>query len=245
MPNLVNQMIIRELKQGLQDSAGMVLVSFDGLDVQLTEDVRDKLAEKGASLHMVRNKLMRIVLDEQGIKLGDDVLQGNVAIALGSTEAILGAAKVLNEPDLRKTKKVRFKAGMLDGELLDAAGAEAMADVPDRDTLNSMLLGVISGLARCLATVLDALPTSTARVLQARADQLEADGPAPEPEEAAAPEEAPAEEAAPEESSDPEAKADVEAQVRAITGLGLEEAKAIVDESSEDETKTDPEASDS
>lgn len=236
MPNLVNQMIIRELKQGLQDSAGMVLVSFDGLDVQLTEDVRDKLAEKGASLHMVRNKLMRIVLEEQGVKLGDDVLQGNVAIALGSTEAILGAAKVLNEPDLRKTKKVRFKAGMLDGELLDAAGAEAMADVPDRDTLNSMLLGVISGPARYLATVLDALPTSTARVLQARADQL--------PEDGAAPAEAAAEESS-EAEPDADAKADVIAEVRSITGLGLKEAQTLVDKSSEDETKTDPEASDS
>lgn len=244
MPNLVNQMIVRELKEGLQDSAGMVLVSFDGLDVQLTEDVRDKLAEKGASLHMVRNKLMRIVLEEQGIKLGDDVFQGNVAIALGSTEAILGAAKVLNEPDLRKTKKVRFKAGMLDGEVLDAAGAEAMADVPDRDTLNSMLLCVISGPARSLATVLDALPTSTARVMQARADQLEESGPASEPEEAAAPEAAPAE-AATEEPSDPEAKKKVIEEVRTITGLGLDEAKTIVAESSENETKTDSEDSDS
>ena len=232
MPNLVNHMIVRELKDGLQESAGMVLVSFEGLDVMLTEDVRDKLAEKGASLHMVRNNLLRLVFDEQGIQLSDDVLQGNVAIALGTTEALLGAAKILNEPDLRKTNKVRFKAAMLDGELLDAEGAAAMADVPDRDTLNSMLLGVIGGPARCLATVLAALPTGTARVLQARAEQLPEDGAAPA-------------EAAPEESSESEAEADVRAQVEAITGLGLEEAQAIVDESSEDETETDPEASDS
>ena len=151
MPNLVNHMIVRELKDGLQESAGMVMVSFEGLDVLRTEDVRSKLAEKGASLHMVRNNLMRLVLKEQGIDIADDVLQGNVAIALGSTEAILGAAKVLNEPDLRKTKKVRFKAAMLDGEVLDAQGAAAMADVPDRDTLNSMLLGVITSGCRRLA----------------------------------------------------------------------------------------------
>jgi large subunit ribosomal protein L10 len=231
MPNLVNQMIVREMTDDLKESAGMVVVSFDGLDVQLTEDVRNKLAEKGASLHMVRNNLMRVVLNEQGIQIGDDVLQGNVAIALGSTEAILGAAKVLNEPDLRKTKKVRFKAGMLDGEMLDAAGAQAMADVPDRDTLNSMLLGVISGPARYLATVLDALPTSTARVVQARADQLEANGPAPEPAaaEAAAPEAAP-EEAAPVEAAPEEAAS---------------EEAAAPDESTEAENKTDPEDSDS
>ncbi len=204
MPNLVNHMIVRELKDGLQASAGMVLVSFEGLDVLLTEDVRSKLAEKGASLHMVRNNLLRLVFDEQGIQLSDDVLQGNVAIALGTTEALLGAAKVLNEPGLRKTKKVRFKAALLDGEMLDAEGAVAMAEVPDRDTLNSMLLGVISGPARCLATVLAALPTGTARVLQARADQLEEGGSAP----AASSAQAAPEEAAPAESSEGEPEAD-------------------------------------
>ena len=60
---------------------------------------------------------------------------------------------------------------------LDAADAVALADVPDKQTLRAQLLGVLQGPARGLATVLDALPSGVARVLQARVD---AAGPAEE-----------------------------------------------------------------
>ena len=46
----------------------------------------------------------------------------------------------------------------------------ALADVPDRDTLNAMLLGAISGPARSLASLVAAPGGAMARVLQARVD---------------------------------------------------------------------------
>jgi len=54
---------------------------------------------------------------------------------------------------------------------MGAAEAAALADLPDRDTVNAMLLGVISGPARGLATILNAVPSSVARVIQAKADK--------------------------------------------------------------------------
>jgi ribosomal protein L10 len=53
----------------------------------------------------------------------------------------------------------------------------ALADVPDKQTLRAQLLGVLQGPARGLASVLNALPSGVARVLQARVD---AAGPAEE-----------------------------------------------------------------
>ncbi len=174
MPNLVNQMIVRGMSEGMTDAEGMVVVSFGGLDVVETESIRNQVAEAGASMQLVRNRLARIALAEKGIELCDDAHKGNIAIAWGDAEAAIGAAKVFASKDVKKAKKVTFKAGLLDGEILDAGAAESMADVPDRDTLNAMLLGVLSGPARGLAAVIQALPSATARVLQARADSLPA-----------------------------------------------------------------------
>jgi large subunit ribosomal protein L10 len=122
----------------------------------------------------VRNRLARLALSEKGIDLGDDTLLGNIAIAWGDSEAAIGAAKVFGSKEVKKAKKVEFRAGLLDGEVLSAAEAASLADVPDRDTLNAQLLGVISGPARGLASVIQAVPSATARVLQARADSLPA-----------------------------------------------------------------------
>jgi len=176
MPNLVNRMIVREMTDEWQDASAMVVVSFGGLDVSRTEDLRGKLAEKGVRFRMVRNKLARRVLAERGVELDADALIGNTAIAWGDAEGTIGAAKVLAAPEVKKTKLVQFKAGLLEGEVLDAAGAAALADLPDRETLRAMMLGLISAPARGLACVVAGVPSATARVIQARADELEKAG---------------------------------------------------------------------
>jgi len=126
---------------------------------------------------MVRNNLVRRVLAERGIEFADEVFIGNTAIAYGDAESAIGAAKVFSEKDVKKTGKVTFKAGLLEGEVLDAANASQLAHIPDRDTLNAQLLGVISGPARALACVINAVPSAVARVVNARVDA----GGGPEP----------------------------------------------------------------
>ena len=52
--------------------------------------------------------------------------------------------------------------------------AASIAGMPDRQTLRAMMVGVISAPARKLATVLNEVGASTARCMQARADQGDA-----------------------------------------------------------------------
>ena len=174
MPNLVNQMVVRELEDEFKDAEGMLLVSFGGLTVEETEDLRGKLAEKNVRFKMVRNKLARRVLADKELEFPEDAaLKGNTGIAYGDAEAAIDAAKIFADKDVKKAGKVAFKGGVLEGNALDASSAKALADLPDRDTLHAQLLGVISGPARGLATVLHAVPSSVARVLQAHADEGE------------------------------------------------------------------------
>ena len=171
MPNIVNKMTVADLEREFEGTDGMLLVSFGGLDVPKTEAIRNGLAEKGAGFKMVRNKLAKKVLSERGLEFDPAVFTGNTAIAYGDAEAVIGAAKVLTDKEVKKDKLVVVKAGVMEGQALDAAAANQLADLPDRDTVNAMLLGVISGPARSLASVINAVPSSVARVLQAHVDE--------------------------------------------------------------------------
>lgn len=176
MPNIVNQMVVREMTDLLEETSAILIVSFGGLTVAESEAIRTSLSEKGVRLRMVRNKLLRRVLAERGIELAGDALEGNTAVVLGDAEAAIGAAKVFTDKDVKKLKKTAIKGGLLEGEVLDASQALALADLPDRDTLRAQMLGVISGPARGLACVINAVPAATARVIQAHADELEKAG---------------------------------------------------------------------
>ncbi|HRV81022.1 MAG: 50S ribosomal protein L10 [Planctomycetes bacterium] len=171
MPNLVNQMVVRELTHEFQDAEGLIAVSFGGLTVKRTEQLRGQLAEKGVRFRMVRNSLARRVLADRGITLEKGALKGNTGIAYGDPESIIGAAKIFADKQVKKEKLVQFKGAFLDGESLDARGAEAIADLPDRNTANAQLLGVLSAPARSIAVLLAGIPSQTVRVIQGRVDK--------------------------------------------------------------------------
>ena len=68
-------------------------------------------------------------------------------------------------------KKPEMKGGVLDGALLNAAGIQALADLPSRVVLLSQLLGVLQAPASKLVRTLNEPAASLARVLQAKADK--------------------------------------------------------------------------
>jgi large subunit ribosomal protein L10 len=170
MPNVVSQLLCKEFEQELADAPAMVLLGFAGLTVEESSRIRNELAAQGVKLLMVRNKLARRVLASHGSEFPDAAFQGPTAIAYGGLEPAIGAAKLLSTPAVKKVGKITIKAGRLEGRVLDAADAARLASIPDRQTLRGQLLGCINGPARSLATIVAALPSGVARVLQAHVD---------------------------------------------------------------------------
>ena len=176
MPNVVNRLVVQELTHEFKDAEGMVLVSWGALNAVENETLRDKLAEKGCKLTLVRNSLARLVLKQQGFEVGDEMIKGNTAIAYGKAEGVVHAAKMFTAADVKKAGKVKIRGGVLEGKLLDANDAAALANVADRKTLEGQLVGLMAGPARSLVSLVNQVPSGLVRVLQARAEALEKAG---------------------------------------------------------------------
>jgi large subunit ribosomal protein L10 len=186
MPNQINEIIVRQLSAEFARAEGMVIVSLNGLSVEDTENLRNSLAEHGVRLRMVRNRLAKLALKNRGLEAADDLFQGSVACAWGSSEDAISVAKVVakaaKSADPKKTSKLAFKGGFFEGSMLDARSTAALAELPSKNELRAMLLCLLNGPARSLATLLAAPGSSLARVLQAHADKA----PAPQGESAPA-----------------------------------------------------------
>src|ERR1044071_9282260 len=156
MPNLVNRLVLEELRREFKDAQGMLVVTFGGLTVKESEGLRSQRA--------------RLARRERGLAFPSSAFAGNTGIAYGKSEAAIHAAKLLTTAELKKAGKVKIRVGMLDGAVLDAKDAESLSKGPDRATLQAKLLGCLSGPQRGLVSVLNASPAGTARLLKARAD---------------------------------------------------------------------------
>jgi len=170
MPNVIKNMLVRELSGAVEQSEGMLICSMSGLTVAESDKLRDTLAEQGIRLRMVPNRLARLAMKQHDLEPPDDVFAGNIACVWGGPEQAIAAAKVLHKSDARKQGKIALRGGLLEGSLLGADEAQALAELPGRDELRAMMLGAISGPARGLVGVMAAVPGGVARVLQAHVD---------------------------------------------------------------------------
>ena len=146
--------VVEEMKEKLQSAQGAVFVGFSGLSVADVTKLRRKFREGGVEYKVVKNTLTRIAADELGFNDLDAVLEGPTAIAY-SAEDTVAPAKILKDfIKETKTEALTVKAGIADGQVIDAAAVEALASLPSREELLAKLVGSmqapISGLVNVL-----------------------------------------------------------------------------------------------
>ncbi len=189
---------VEALASKLNDSVAGVLVEYKGITVADDTNLRRELREAGIEYSVVKNSIIGRAAEQVGLDGLKDVLVGTTAIAI-SKEDHTAAARILKNFS-KGHDNFQLKSGYLNGEVVDLATVNALADLPTYEVL--------------LATVCNAFNApiaSFARVIQAVVDQKAEEGEVVEApaEEAAAPaEEAPVEAPAAEEAAPAEAPAE-------------------------------------
>ena len=174
MVSTINQWLAQGYQKQFEDREGLVLLNLEGLTVEEAQELRNSIRAAGAELRVTKNRLAKVALKEIGIEFDASAWGGMCGLLVGSTEATIVAAKAMEELWKKKPeRKIHYRGAMLDGSLLTAEEAARIPEMPDKNTLRAMMCGALLGSARQLATLLREVPASTARVLQARADQEE------------------------------------------------------------------------
>ena len=150
--------IVAQMKETLSEAKGAVLIGYSGLTVaQATEGVEYKV---------IKNTLTRIAANELNLEGFAEHLEGPTALATSKEDAVAPARII--EQFIKATEKevVTVKAGIVEGEVMDAAGIKAIASLPNREGMLSMLLSVLQAPVRNVAyavkAVADAQPAEAA-----------------------------------------------------------------------------------
>jgi len=196
--------IVEDLQSKLNASPFLFVADYTGLKVGQFAELRNRLWNAGARCHVVKNTFLRRAAKAAGLPELND-LKGQTAIVVGEKD-VAAAAKVLKN-FTAEFKKPEVRTGVVDRLVVSKEQIAAIADLPSRDVLLAILLGVLNAPASKLVRVLNEPASSLARLLKAKAEKDAAAAPpeaapaaveaaaAPAPAEAAP---APVEPAAPE-----------------------------------------------
>ncbi|KIL52329.1 50S ribosomal protein L10 [Jeotgalibacillus soli] len=157
MSSIIEQkkQLVTEIQEKLQNSVATVVVDYRGLTVAEVTELRKQLREAGVEFKVYKNSMTRRAAEGAGLEGLNVNLTGPNAIAF-STEDVVAPAKIIND-FAKKHEALEIKAGVMEGNIITVEEVKALAELPSREGLLSMLLSVLQAPIRGLAVATKAV----------------------------------------------------------------------------------------
>ena len=139
----------------LKEAASVVVVDYRGLTVEQVTDLRKQLRDANIEMKVIKNGILRRAAEAAGLEGMEDIFVGPTAVAF-SNEDVVAPAKIMN--DFAKTAdKLEIKGGIIEGNVSSVEEIVALAKLPSREGLLSMLLSVLQAPVRNVAYAVKAV----------------------------------------------------------------------------------------
>ena len=162
--------VVADVSAQVAKAQAIVVAEYRGLGVGSMTQLRAKARTSGVYLRVLKNSLARrAVKDTPFEKLADQMIG---PLVYGISSDPVAAAKVLHE-FAKANDKFVIKAGAMPNAVISATEVAALANMPSREQLLSMLLGTMQAPVANFVQTLNEVPSRFVRTLAAVRDQKE------------------------------------------------------------------------
>lgn len=158
-----------ELKKDLTDAKNMFVAQFQGMTVAQDTDLRHKIRGTNSKYRVVKNTLAKKAAEGTPAEGVANSFDGSTAIAYNSNDPV-ALAKVLSAYSKTNPLFV-FKAGMVEGRVVNVADIANIASMPSKEELIAKLLFLINSPAQRIAVALNGVARNLAVVLKQAVEQ--------------------------------------------------------------------------
>ena len=138
--------IVEEVFEKFSNASSVVVVDYRGLTVDEVTELRKELREAGVEMRVIKNTFLRRAADKAGYEGLDETFTGPTAVAFGSEDAT-APARIFSK-FAEDHEALTIKGGMIDGEVVTLDEIHALAKLPNREGMLSMLCSVLQAPVR-------------------------------------------------------------------------------------------------
>lgn len=153
------------LTEQFKAAKAAMVVGFKGMTVSKDQELRNQLREAGIDYAVVKNTLARKAAVGTALEAASDQFRGVTAVALSSGDPV-GLSKAITKFTKANPDVFSFKAGIVEGRVVELRDVEAIASLPSREELISKVMFLINSQAQRLATVTNAVGCNLAVVVE-------------------------------------------------------------------------------
>lgn len=128
---------VRELTEKLEKATTVVAFDYPGLTVEQFTKLRSQLREAGCEVTVYKNNISRRASIAAGYEALANDLYGAKALAMSYSD-VVAPAKIIYD-FAKENKVVQIHAGIVEGKVVGLEQIQALATLPSRETLLTML----------------------------------------------------------------------------------------------------------
>ncbi len=165
------ELVVAEILEQINNSQGIVIVDYRGLNVKELTELRANYREKNVNYKVYKNTLVKIAFDQAGIEIDPEVLKGPNGFAFGLDDPV-SVSKVTND-FAKKNENLEIKAGIVSGNMVGKDEIVALSKLPSEDELRGMVVNVLNAPIQNLAGTTSAILSSLVYAVNAIKDKKE------------------------------------------------------------------------
>ncbi|MBO0471004.1 50S ribosomal protein L10 [Enterococcus sp. DIV0242_7C1] len=147
--------LVEEAAAKFSAASSVVIVDYRGLTVEEVTNLRKQLRDANVEMKVIKNSILSRAAKKAGLEGLDEVFTGPTAVAF-SNEDVVAPAKIIDE-FAKDAKALEIKGGVIEGKVSSIEEITALAKLPSRDGLLSMLLSVLQAPVRNVAYAVKAV----------------------------------------------------------------------------------------
>ena len=175
MPTERKEATVGELKALAERATIVISAEYRGLSVKEMTTLRRLLRDAGVDARVVKNRLFQLATQQAGVPDMGGVAEGPTLVIFGYGD-VVSPSKAIS--DYMRTARNAFapKKAYMDGQVVAGSIVAELASLPSREELIAKLAGAFSSQVQTFANLIDDSMRSFARLVEARANQLEGEG---------------------------------------------------------------------
>jgi large subunit ribosomal protein L10 len=168
--------VVADLAERLRSTDTLIVADYRGLTMPQVDALRTELLTHGARFQVVKNTLTRRAAEEAGADHLLALLEGPTAIAFLESDGDPAAVAKALRAAARETHVIEVRGGIIQGRPISADEIATLATLPSLDVLRGQLVGAIAAPLSTVVGLFNAPLRDLVGVLQARIDQIQAEG---------------------------------------------------------------------
>ncbi len=163
---------ISQMKEKIDKAQVAIVTEYKGYTVEEITNLRRSLQKEDGDYMVTKNTLAKLAIKGTPYEVLADCFKGPIAIAFGFGDQV-APAKALSK-FIKDTKKGEILAAAMDGRLMSAKEAQALATLPSKAEIYAKMLGCINSPASGIVGGINGVMSALVRAVAAVRDQKSA-----------------------------------------------------------------------